>query len=96
MFWNIQQIPIPQNRQLKKISIIILTHPKNIVIPTGDFFIDPSEAQHYALPKCYVVGNVNQVETIIAATPILQYFEPINQTTIVTPGTVTQSIINNQ
>ncbi len=96
MFWNIQQIPLPQNRQLKKISIILLTHPKNIVIPTGDFFIDPSHAQHYVLPKCYVVGNINQVETLIAATPILQYFEPINQTTIVTPGTVTQSIINNQ
>ncbi len=96
MFWNIQQIPLPQNRQLKKISIILLTHPKNIVIPTGDFFIDPSQSQHYVMPKCYVVGNINQVETIIAATPILQYFEPINQTTIITPGTVTQSIINNQ
>ncbi|PCI74099.1 hypothetical protein COB28_01920 [Candidatus Dependentiae bacterium] len=96
LFWNVQQIDLPKTDQMKKISIVLLTSPKNIVIPTGDFFIDPSQQQHYVLPPIYVMGNLNQAKTTIAAASILPFFETIDRTTINTPNIVKQSIISNQ
>ncbi|MBL4587865.1 hypothetical protein JKY79_00815 [Candidatus Babeliales bacterium] len=96
MFWNVQKVDLPANNQMKKISIVLLTSPKNIVIPTGDFFIDPSQHQHYVLPPIYVMGNINQAKAIINAASILPFFEPIDRTTIKTPNIVKQSIISNQ
>jgi hypothetical protein len=96
LFWNVSKAPLPENRLISKLSLIILTKPKNLVVPCGTFFIDPSHQHHYFLPPIYVVGTVDQNRTLLNASELLPFFEPVNQAVTKTPNNVTQSLIKNQ
>lgn len=75
-YWSVKKVPLPADNIIPTTSLIILTKPKNIIIPQGDAI--SVKTNHMILPAIYLVGNNNYVQTVSRLLNIQSYFEPID------------------
>ncbi len=75
-YWSIKKAPLPTDNIIPATSLIILTKPKNIIVPQGD--VMSVKTNHMILPAIYLVGNNNYVQTVSRLLNIQSYFEPID------------------
>jgi hypothetical protein len=74
-FWDVKEIPVPADKKINPITLVILSNPKNIYIPKGQFIITPNV--QLVLPSIYVVGRNNNDAALLNMLDIRRYFEPI-------------------
>lgn len=77
LYWQVSEVPKPADNRISPISIILLTNPKNIVVPKGDFIAQKNA--NLVLPEIYVVGDTNNTKTALDFLDIKHFFEPIEQ-----------------
>lgn len=92
-YWKIEEIEKPEHKRLSSISIVILTKPKNIVVPTGAFIT--SDSPNLVLPDVYVVGNTDNYKSVMNFLDIRQFFEQVDSQTQHKEAVV-QKIISNK
>jgi len=92
-FWRVSEEKNYKEKRINPISVVILTSPKNIYIPTGDFMTDASK--HLILPSIYVVGNVDNNQIILNTLNMKHYFEPIDENEQKATDTIIKKILNN-
>ncbi|MCB9493607.1 MAG: hypothetical protein H6679_05010 [Epsilonproteobacteria bacterium] len=93
-WWKVQQVHLPENKQISPITVTILTDPKNLYIEQGNFFIE-NETKQLILPRIFVVGNVQTEAQILASLDITRYFEQITRKKQKSGETIIQDNINN-
>ena len=94
-FWNIKEEKTPPNKKLHPDSMVLLTKPKNIVVPTGDFMT--TEDPNLILPSLFVVGNFAKAQVQFDFLDIKRYFEQVSfEKKEEKEKLVTQSIIVNE
>lgn len=91
--WDIKEIPLPANKNINPLTVILLTKPNNLYIPTGKFLTP--ESTHLVIPDIYVVGYVDNDNTLLQALDQKIYFEPIQRGEVKANATTTQSIVPN-
>jgi hypothetical protein len=74
-YWEVKEIPIPENKKINPLTIVILTKPKNIYIPVGKFLT--IESTHLILPDFYVLGNVDNENIAFKTLEYSRHFERI-------------------
>lgn len=92
-YWNVSLVPKKEHDKISSIALILLTKPKNLVVPTGDFMT--TEATNFVLPSVYVVGNVQNPQRTMEFLDIRKYFEQIELKQKV-DDTGEQSLIKNR
>lgn len=92
-YWEVKKIPLPENKIIPATSLIILTKPKNIIIPEGDAL--SVKTNHLVLPPIYLVGNNNYVQTVTRLLNIQQYFEPMDVIRQKSGETIVQERLSN-
>jgi len=93
VYWEIKESVIPAHKRINPLSIVILTKPKNIVVPTGDFM--SAENPNLVLPNLYIVGNFDNVKSLLEFLDIRRFFEQIERKDEKVTETVTQKLIIN-
>jgi hypothetical protein len=75
-FWQVTEQKVPEDRQINKLSVVLLTNPKNIYVALGDFW--SNDSKHIVLPSnIYVVGLGGNNKILLNSLDIKRYFEPI-------------------
>ncbi|MCK4651414.1 hypothetical protein KAT08_04545 [Candidatus Babeliales bacterium] len=92
-FWKVSEKATPKDKRISPISIVLITNPKNIYVPLGDFITDDSK--HLILPNVYVVGNINNNQILLNMVNMLRYFEPIDIKDKKVSDTLLQNMITN-
>lgn len=92
-YWSVKEITVPENNKINSLTIILLTKPKNIVIPPGDFLTNQSIQM--VLPNIYVVGNVGIIDTTLKSLDYKHFFERINTRENKISDTVIQKMNTN-
>lgn len=77
IFWRVTEERMPTHNRLNPLSIVLLTKPKNIVVPTGDAIT--SKHINLILPSLYVVGNMDNERILLNFLDIRKYFEQITR-----------------
>jgi hypothetical protein len=94
-FWDVSEEKVESSR-IKAASVVILTSPKNIFIPTGKFMID-HESANLVMPKIYVVGNLNLEQSILNSLDMKLYFEQVDiEEKKIKDKKIIQKMISNQ
>ncbi|MBD3231252.1 hypothetical protein GF322_01175 [Candidatus Dependentiae bacterium] len=76
LYWSVKKQDLPKNNRINPLSVVLLTKPKNIYIPTGDYLTNKS--QHIILPNnIYVVGNIDNTKVALNIIGAKRYFEHI-------------------
>ena len=92
-YWEVSEQPLPENRKVNPLTLIIFANPQNIVVPTGKFLSEPSS--HLILPELYVVGDIQQGSILLKALDLKRFFEKIREKDAKQGETVTQTLITN-
>ena len=92
-YWRVTEEKIPPHNRISPLSIVLLTKPRNIVVPTGDFISEKSP--NLVLPDVYLVGNTNNVHSLNNFLDIRRYFEQIEVEQAVEAKTEKRLIKNN-
>lgn len=74
-YWEVSQKESPKDGAISPLSVVLLTKPKNIVVPTGDFMT--TEHSNMVLPPLYIVGSASNVKAVINFLDMRRFFEPI-------------------
>ena len=74
-FWEVIQEQVPENKKINPLTIVILTKPKNILIPTGHFWTQIN--QQLILPSVYVLARSENEELLLKSLDMGRYFENI-------------------
>ncbi len=74
-YWEVKEIPIPADRKINPITLVIISDPKNIYVPKGQFLATANV--QLVLPSIYVVGRNNNDTAILNMLDIRRYFEPV-------------------
>ena len=75
LFWTVSEETIPEDKKINPLSVVILTRPENLFIPTGDFMT--TDNPNLILPNIYVVGNMEKPFSSFDFMDIKKYFEPV-------------------
>jgi hypothetical protein len=73
-YWTVSQALLPKDNKISPLTIVLLTKPKNIVVPEGDFLA--TDVIQFVLPALYVVGNVDSASTLMKFMNLSNVFEP--------------------
>ena len=92
-YWNVVESSIPKDGRINVLSIVLLTKPKNIVVPTGDFMT--VKTVNMVLPAVYVVGNIGNAHTVLNFLDIRRFFEQIDRKEKLEKEKTIQKIIKN-
>lgn len=92
VYWRITKEEKPEHNRISPLSIVILTNPKNLVIPVGDF-ITP-KTQNFILPNIYVAGNDNNTKATLNFLDIKRFFEQIKREEKIDKKTLQKLITN--
>lgn len=93
LYWKVSKQKVPRNRKINAISVVLLTKPKNIVVPTGDFIT--TDNINLVSPSIYVVGNLDQAKTLLNFMNMRKYFEQIDWKKKIEKDTVVQKLMQN-
>lgn len=74
-YWDVQEIPVPADKKINPLTLVILTYPKNIVVPQGH--IMASENTQLILPRLYLVSRSNCEDALLRSIDTRRYFEPV-------------------
>jgi hypothetical protein len=75
-FWQVSEQGIPEDKLINKLSVVLLTNPKNIYVALGDFM--SNDSKHIILPNnVYVVGIGGNNKLLLESLDIKRYFEPV-------------------
>jgi hypothetical protein len=92
-YWRITKEKEPEHKRINPLSVVILTKPKNLVVPTGDFLA--TRDINLVLPKIYVVGNIGKPKPMLDFLDIAKFFEQIDEKEKVKAKVVRKLIQNN-
>jgi hypothetical protein len=92
-YWQVAEEKRPEHNQIDPFSIVLLTKPKNIVVPTGDFIAEQNV--NLIIPSVYVVGNIDHAKTLFDFLDIRRFFEQINEKTLAKDKVVRKIMENN-
>ena len=92
-FWKVSKQEIPKDNKIPRLSITLLTKPKNIVVPIGDFIA--TDNQNLILPNVYVVGNNSNQQSLSNFLDIKRFFEQIERKEKTKDTTIQELIQNN-
>jgi hypothetical protein len=92
-YWRVTEEKIPPHNRISPLSIVLLTKPRNIVVPTGDFI--SVQSPNLVFPDVYLVGNTNNVHSLNNFLDIRRYFEQIEVEQKVTKKRKKRLIKNN-
>lgn len=76
VYWEYKESPLPVDSIIPLNTIVLLTKPKNIVVPLGITLTDIN--QQWVLPTLYATKNVNTIEPALSILKVRQFFGPIN------------------
>ncbi len=76
VYWDYKETSLPADTIIPLNAIVILTKPKNIVVPLGITLTNNN--QHWILPTIYAIKNINTLEPALSALKVRQFFGPIN------------------
>ena len=76
LFWHYEQTSLPENNIIPLNTIVILTKPKNIIIPSGITL--STNDQQWILPNIYVRKSISSLEPALSVLRVRQFFGPIN------------------
>lgn len=93
VFWDIKQIPLPQDSRINPLTVVILTKPSNLYVPAGKHLA--VESTHLVLPDIYVVGNVDNEDIFLLTLDQKIYFESILSEVSKPTDVILQSIVPN-
>jgi hypothetical protein len=74
-FWKVSKIDKPDNNRINPITVVILTHPDNIFIATGD--VMASAGEQLVLPPIRVIGNQDKDLVNLRLLDIKRNFEEV-------------------
>lgn len=74
-FWEVQQVPLPQDNNIPREAIVIITKPNYIYIPTGITLTQNSP--DLMLPDIYVKKGIDPVYGALYMLNINHFFRPI-------------------
>jgi len=92
-FWQVTEQDRPENNVISPLSIVLLTKPENIVVPTGDFMA--TKQLNLILPHVYAVGNSANEANLLNFLDIRRYFEQIEREEKIATEKIKQSVITN-
>lgn len=92
-FWKVSEKKPPKDGVISPLSLVLLTKPKNIVVPTGDFMA--TDQINMILPHIYVVGNLANEKALLDFMDIRRYFEQITRESKEVTEQVKQRLIMN-
>jgi len=92
-YWQVTEEKTTPQMRINPLSIVILTKPKNLVVPIGDFMT--TENPNLILPHIYVVGNVGSSEILLNFLDQKRFFEPIYQKNQTKKKVMQQIMTNN-
>ena len=92
-YWNVKKTKLPKNARVSPLTIVILSNPKNFVIPEGHFIT--SKNPQLVLPEIYTVGNLDKEEILLNNLEIKRYFEIIKTEEKKAGETTIQKLIKN-
>lgn len=93
LYWKVSKTKKPADNSVDPLSIVLLTKPKNIYVPTGDFIT--TKNSNIVLPNVYVVGNMTSVNAILNFLDIRRFFEQIDKKDKPEKETIIQKMIQN-
>ena len=93
LYWEVSKQDIPENRKINPIAVVLLTKPKNIVVPTGDFMT--TDNINLVAPSIYVVGNLDNAKTLLNFMDMRKYFEQIDWQKKIEEDTNVQRLMKN-
>jgi hypothetical protein len=92
-YWEVNEIEIPADKKINPLTVVLLTHPENIFIPTGIFMATPNAQM--ILPDIYVIGRKNNEDALLKSLDIRRYFEQITIEQKKAAETSVQQMITN-
>lgn len=93
VYWEVKPLQLPPDNNINPLTVIILTKPSNLYVPEGKFIA--AESTHLVIPDIYVVGNIDNEDTLLRALDYKIYFESIVCDEKKTTDSVAQSIVPN-
>ena len=93
-FWRASEEELPKDGRINPITMVILTNPRNLYIPLGDFIT--TDTPQMILPYLYVVGSVENDALVLSTMDIKQHFEPIQIDAKTAAPKKNQKLITNQ
>ncbi len=92
-YWDIREEQIPADKKINPITLVILTNPKNLYIPTGHYL--SVENPQLILPDIFVVDRIRTDQSILQVLDISRYFEAITIDKRKISDTSAQSMVTN-
>jgi hypothetical protein len=92
-YWQVTEIKVPEHNRIDPFSIVLLTKPKNIVVPIGDFIT--TQNVNLIIPNVYVVGNIDQAKILFDFLDMRRFFEQIKIKTTTKDKVMRKLIQNN-
>lgn len=92
-YWDVQEVPIPDDKKINPITLVIITNPANIIIPQGQSIT--TQNIQFVLPNMYVTGRTNNEQALLTILDIKRYFEPINVEQKKASDLVVQKMVTN-
>jgi len=92
-YWQVSEQKIPTDKKINPLTVTILSHPDNIVIPIGDFM--SNDNVQIVLPDIYVISNKDNEKIIMESLDITRFFEHINMNNKKTGDFTIQKMISN-
>lgn len=73
-YWQVTQIPLPEDKIISRKAVIIFTNPSKIYIPEG---VNPTtDSTQLILPDIYVRKSISKVPEALYVLTIRQFFAP--------------------
>lgn len=74
-YWDVSQIPVPENNRVPLESLAIFVDPKYVYVPLGISLL--KESPHLILPDIYIKKGINLTATALFIINITHYFGSI-------------------
>lgn len=74
-FWEYKESALPENNIIPLNALVLLTRPKDIVVPLGITLSTPD--QQWILPTLYAKKNSSLLESALSILKVRQFFGPI-------------------
>jgi len=74
-FWQVSKQPVPTDKRINPLTVVILTKPKNFYVPFEDFL--STDSKQIVLPSIYVLDDSSKKEILLNSLDIKRFFEPI-------------------
>lgn len=94
LYWEIKKVEKPQDNKVNPITLVILSDPKNLIVPETDVLA--AKSPQLVLPDIFVVGSENKEEVLLKSLKIKHHFEAIEFERKVTSETTATTLIKNR